>query len=100
MNLACELNDLPQHLQLAVTQIEAISRLEARHAEQLNALHTRHTTEASNLQARQAQDKQTALQGVLGLYERLAAALASGQHDVQQVSLLRQFARLIRLFAC
>jgi len=93
MDQAHELQDFPQRLQHAAAQIEAISTLESRHAAEMQALQTQRTSEVSELQARHAEEKQIALQGVLGLHEQLAAALLSLQHDVQQVSLFSQFCR-------
>ncbi len=100
MDQAHELQDIPQRLQHAAAQIEAISTLESRHVAELNALQSQYTSEVSGLQARHAEEKHLALQGVLGLHEQLAAALLSLQHDVQQVSLFSQFEGLVRRFAC
>lgn len=83
--------DLEQSREIAsllsdvAAQNEHMSALASRHALEVHSLKSRQASEAAELRTHQAQEQQTAQKRALELKQKLAAALMTQQHHLQQV---------------
>ena len=69
----------------AAAQAERIALLEARHAQQVTALASKHNTETAELQARQAQEKKTAVSCMLEIHQQLTVATTLERTSLREV---------------
>lgn len=77
---------VPSLLQDAAAQAQRIALLEARHTQEVTALACKHNTETAELQARQAQEKKTAVSRILEINQQLAVATTHEQTSLREVS--------------